>query len=107
IARALGQPTSPPAPPELAAMADLSMRLLRWGLPYVAPGQVDRPARIVLTGRGGGVWRIGPPAAAPEVRLVADVVQWCRMAARRASAADVAAGAVGDGGLAVDLLRAT
>jgi uncharacterized protein (TIGR03083 family) len=107
IQRAIGQPPVPPSPGELAAMADLSMRLAALTTPLVAPHQTGRPARVVLTGPGGGVWHVGRPNAPPEVRIVADIVGWCRMAARRLAPEDLGALVDGDQDLARDLFTAT
>jgi uncharacterized protein (TIGR03083 family) len=107
IRAALGTPPEAPVPADVAAMADLSIRLLVMATPFVAPHQVERPARVVLTGPGGGVWRIGPPAAAPETRVVADIVAWCRMAGRRLAPDDLGGIVAGDTDLAQDLFAAT
>jgi uncharacterized protein (TIGR03083 family) len=107
IRAALGTPPEAPVPADVAAMADLSIRLLVMATPFVAPHQVERPARVVLTGPGGGVWRIGPPAAAPETRVVADIVAWCRMAGRRLAPDDLGGIVAGDADLAQDLFTAT
>jgi uncharacterized protein (TIGR03083 family) len=106
IRRALGWPLTTPSAGELAAMADLSVRSLTPALPRRAPHRSSRSARIVLTGPGGGVWRLGAPAPAPDVNVIADVVDWCRMAARRLDAAELRADITGDRELAGDLFRA-
>jgi uncharacterized protein (TIGR03083 family) len=106
IQRALGLTPDVPSPGELAAMADLSMRVVSLATPLVAPHQAKRPARVVLTGAGGGVWRLGPPEAHPDVKIVADIVGWCRMAAKRISPGGLGALVDGDKELARDLFAA-
>ena len=50
-------------------------------------------ARIVLTGRGGGVWnqplQLGAEAGEPSVTIVADALEFCRLAAQRIEPADL------------------
>jgi uncharacterized protein (TIGR03083 family) len=106
ILRAIGRPLDTPPPGEVATMADLSMRLVAASTPLVAPRQAERPARVVLTGAGGGVWRLGPAEATPEVRVVAGIVDWCRMAARRLDPGELGAIIDGDRELAGDLFTA-
>ncbi|MGZ4680444.1 MAG: hypothetical protein ACXVIH_10495, partial [Ilumatobacteraceae bacterium] len=66
-------------------------------------------ARIVLTGRGGGVWnqplQLGGDAAEPSVTIVADAVEFCRLASQRIAPADLAAEVDGSMDLAIDVLR--
>ena len=59
-------------------------------------GNIDggqHTARIVLTGRGGGVWdqplQLGLEAGEPSVTIVADAVEFCRLAAQRIAPADL------------------
>jgi hypothetical protein len=72
----------------------------------------DRPAgsvgtvRIVLTGEGGGTFDLGEPEAGRRALLVADVVDYCRVVARRIAPADLAAVREGDTALLDDLLVA-
>ena len=67
----------------------------------------DRTARFVLTGPAGGCYDVGfdlssrpTPAAAPDVTIVADVVDLCRLAAARLDPAAVAQVVEGDTELA-------
>ena len=66
-------------------------------------------ARIVLTGRGGGVWnqplQLGGEAAEPSVTIVADAVEFCRLAAQRIAPADLTAEVEGSMDLAIEVLR--
>jgi uncharacterized protein (TIGR03083 family) len=66
-------------------------------------------ARIVLTGRGGGVWNqsltLGLEAGEPEVTIVADALEFCRMAAQRLAPGDLAVDVEGPMDLALTVLR--
>ena len=61
----------------------------------------DRTARLVLTGAGGGTFDIpmalDSPVGPPDVLIVADVVDFCRLAARRVRPAALSATIEGDG----------
>ena len=69
----------------------------------------DHTARIVLTGRGGGVWnqplQLGREAGEPSVTIVADAVEFCRLASQRIAPADLDAEVEGPMDLAIDVLR--
>jgi uncharacterized protein (TIGR03083 family) len=66
-------------------------------------------ARIVLTGRGGGVWnqplQFGGDPVEPSVTIVADAVEFCRMAAQRIAPTDLIAEIEGPNDLALEVLR--
>jgi hypothetical protein len=75
-------------------------------------GNIDggqHTARIVLTGRGGGVWnqplQLGLEANEPSVTIVADAVEFCRLAAQRIAPADLDAEVDGPMDLAITVLR--
>jgi uncharacterized protein (TIGR03083 family) len=75
-------------------------------------GNIDggrHTARIVLTGRGGGVWnqplQVGLEAGEPSVTIVADAVEFCRLAAQRIAPADLDAEVDGPMDLAITVLR--
>jgi len=87
-------------------MADLSLHSLFPILSFLAPHQSSRSARVVLTGPGGGVWRLGAQVDEPDVRLVVDIVDWCHVAARRAEVDEIELTMIGDADLARDLLAA-
>jgi uncharacterized protein (TIGR03083 family) len=63
-----------------------------------------RTARFVLTGPAGGCYEVplapGETAGQPDVVVVADVVDICRLAARRLTLEDLPATVEGDAGLA-------
>ncbi len=109
ICAALGRPLPRLDGPRLALM---SARLLGAidGV-TVARGAPHAVARIVLLGPGGGVGDIGlngPGGMGPaDVRIVADVVDFCRVASRRISGADLTFDAEGNRALVAPLLEAT
>lgn len=106
IRRAIGTPLEVPPPGVLRAMSDLSVRNLLMATLVTAPHQFARSAKVVLTGPGGGVWHLGEPDGGPDVVVVADVVDYCRMIARRIDPDDLDAEITGDRGLAHDLFVA-
>ena len=63
-------------------MSDLSMRTLPPGLVAIGRARPDRTARVVLTGDGGGTWRmpLAPDAEArdgdPDVTVWASALDW-------------------------------
>ena len=69
----------------------------------------QRTARIVLTGRGGGVWNqaleVGAEPGEPQVTIVADALEFCRLAAQRIAPADFDAEVEGPLDLALTVLR--
>ncbi len=80
IRRATGRPLQTPPPRDLRAMSMFSVATL----PLLVPAElVKGPARIVLTGPGGGTFDLDGPGSERTVTLVADVVDYCRTAARR------------------------
>jgi uncharacterized protein (TIGR03083 family) len=115
---ATGQPPVPPDGERLALMTDLAVRTLPHRLATTGE-RFTGTARIVLTGPGGGAWtqplapvdRDAAPAppsgdeateatGAPSVRLVADAVAFCRLAAGRIAPGDLGATVAGDPRLA-------
>ena len=106
IRHAVGLPPSVPDAPVLRMMSDLAARMLpdaatRTGL--AEPVDVH----LVLTGPGGGTWDVvvgpGTPDPAP-VAIVTDAVGFCRLAANRATAADLDLYVTGDADLAAGVL---
>ena len=80
VRRATGRPLSTPPPRDLRAMSMFSVATL----PLLVPAElVKGPARIVLTGPGGGTFDLDGPGSERTVTLVADVIDYCRTAARR------------------------
>lgn len=106
IRRAVGEPLQVPVPAVLRAVSDLSVRNLLLATLVTAPHQFTRSAKIVLTGPGGGVWHLGDADGGPDVVVVADVVDYCRMIARRIEPDELEAEISGDRALALDLFAA-
>ena len=80
IRRATARSMQTPPPRDLRAMSMFSVATL----PLLVPAALVRgPARIVLTGPGGGTFDLDGPGGERAVTLVADVVDYCRTAARR------------------------
>ncbi len=105
IARAAGIATAGTPAGELRAMSSLSVGSLPFTLGSVAPGVEMAPARVVLTGSGGGTFDIGGPGERRAL-VVADVVDYCRLVARRIEPQDLEMTVEGDAGFVHHLLRA-
>jgi uncharacterized protein (TIGR03083 family) len=109
IRRAAGLPESVPDVPTLRLMVDLATSLLPFGAVKTGlPGPIN--VRLVLTGPGGGTWDIAIGGDAPEaasVAIVTDVVGFCRLAANRATPADLDLHVTGDQDQAAGVLAAT
>jgi uncharacterized protein (TIGR03083 family) len=103
IRRATARPMQTPPPRDLRAMSMFSIATL----PLLVPTEhVKGPARIVLTGQGGGTFDLDGPGAERAVTLVVDVVDYCRTAARRIDIDDLPAIIEGDRDQAHALLTA-
>ena len=108
IRRATGRALDVPSAAELRTMSSTSVG----GLPILlalTDGPPLASTRVVLTGPGGGTFDLagnvdGPPAAANL--LVADVVDYCRVAARRLDPESLAGTRYGDQVLLAALLLA-
>jgi len=68
----------------------------------------DACVRVVLSGPGGGAWTsvLGAGSASTGTLIVADALQFCRVAAQRLTAAQLEASVSGDRSLAEEVLRA-
>jgi uncharacterized protein (TIGR03083 family) len=107
ICRATGRALTEPPPQDLRAMSTFSVNSLPLVLPVVAPTTPMAPARVVLTGRGGGTFDLARDRGhARCVTVVVDVVDYCRLAARRIAVEDLAATVDGDRELADGLFAA-
>lgn len=109
LCRALRREPPPLDAARLHLMTGVAVRAIPLGmlLGNIDPGQ--HTARIVLTGRGGGVWnqalQFGGEAGEPAVTIVADALEFCRLAAQRISPGDLTAEVEGSPDLATDVLR--
>jgi hypothetical protein len=100
-------------PPLDAARLHLMTRVAVPAIPLgMLLGNIDggsHTARIVLTGRGGGVWnqplQLGADAGEPIVTIVADALEFCRLAAQRIAPENLSAEVDGSLDLAGDVLR--
>ncbi len=109
LCRAMRRGAPPLDAARLHLMTDVAVAAIPLGMIL---GKIDdggHTARIVLTGRGGGVWnqslRLGAEAGEPSVTIVADAVEFCRLAARRIAPTDLTADVEGSMDLAIDVLR--
>lgn len=82
LRRASGIPMAAPSPAALRAMSSASVRALPLLASVVAGRDRLRGVRVVLTGDGGGTHDLG--ADERTTTVVADVVDYCRLVARRA-----------------------
>ena len=101
-------------PPTLdAARLNLMTRVGVAAIPLgLLLGNIDcgaRTARLVLTGRGGGVWnqplQLGMDPGEPSVTIVADALTFCRLAAQRIAPDEFDAEIDGPLELALNVLR--
>ena len=106
IRRAAGlAPEQTPAA-ELSTMSSYSVASLPFLLPTIASHSLLAPTRVVLTGVGGGTYDIGG-AGERMALLVADVVDYCRVVARRVDPSDLPATIEGNDALVRALLDAS
>jgi uncharacterized protein (TIGR03083 family) len=108
IRRAIGEPLRAPDGSRLRLMSETAVGALPLGMAIAGRAHPGRTARLVLTGPGGGAWSqvLGPgePIGEPAALIVADVVDFCRLAARRLGAAELSCVIEGDTELAADVL---
>ncbi len=105
IARAVGRLERPTPAEELRTMSSFSVATLPYTLSLVDPLLSFSSARVVLTGPGGGTFDIG--TGERTTLIVADVVDYCRMVARRIDPDVLDSTIEGDTELAGALLRAS
>ncbi|MGD9701327.1 MAG: maleylpyruvate isomerase family mycothiol-dependent enzyme [Acidimicrobiia bacterium] len=108
IRRATGRSLEAPCAADLRAMSSFSVASLPLLVSVVAPDVPVRPARVVLTGAGGGTFDL-PAGSSPEQRqltIVTDLVDYCRLVARRIDPDELDATVEGDGELAGALFAA-
>jgi uncharacterized protein (TIGR03083 family) len=104
IRRATGEPVVAPGAADLRTMSAASVRSLELLVPFTAKLNTMPGARVVLTGEGGGTFDLG--SGPRDVTLVADVVDYCRLVARRGTAAELLSAVEGDFGLAEMIVTA-
>ncbi len=105
-----GLPTTAPEARHLSLMSDLASRILPLALAVAGRTHDGCTARLVLTGEGGGEWLVamgaGDAAPVPDVTVIADVVDWCRLVGDRVAPADLPHEIDGDDALGRDLVAA-
>jgi uncharacterized protein (TIGR03083 family) len=113
IAYATGRPMPTLDTERMALMSARFMTVLPHALAYRNSAIPGRSARFVLTGPAGGCYDVPldprttlPPGAQPDVVIVTDVVDLCRVAARRLPAASLPVRVDGDRALADAVLAA-
>jgi uncharacterized protein (TIGR03083 family) len=109
IRRAAARPVGTPPKGDVRTMSSASVRSLPLAI-HVVPGATvpDGTARIVLTGDGGGTFDLVLGRGGERlVTIVADVVDYCRVASRRLLPIDAEMTVDGDARLAGDLLAAS
>ena len=108
IRRATGRAASAPDPARLRRMSRIAVPSIPFGLAMAGAPAPGRTARIVLTGQGGGTWDQalgwGETAGIPDATVVLDVVDYCRLAARRLEPSEIAVSVEGDEDLARQIL---
>jgi len=110
LRRAAGRPETRPEVRHLSLMSDLARRILPLALAVSGREHDGKTARLVLTGPGGGDWLVpmgaGDAAAAPDVTVTADVVDWCRLVGDRITPELLPVQVDGDEALGRDLVAA-
>ena len=97
----------PPPADEVALMANTAVRSVPLGMVLSGLDRADHTVRVVLTGPGGGMWVVplGDRAPGePDTVLVADAVEFCRMAAQRLDVDELDLHVEGDRDVAQDVL---
>jgi uncharacterized protein (TIGR03083 family) len=110
IRGALGRPLDVPSAAALRTMAEGSMTMVPWALEASGRPRPGRTAKIVLTGAGGGEWKLpmapGGEVGEPDVAITLPVVEWCRRFSERLTADELDLTVHGDHRLAADLVAA-
>jgi uncharacterized protein (TIGR03083 family) len=105
IRRAIGLPTENPTPNDLRAMSSTSVTNLELIIALAFPDAPTGRTRVVLTGPGGGTFDIGAGDERVTTAVV-DVVDYCRMTARRLDLHELPADINGDRDVASALWNA-
>jgi uncharacterized protein (TIGR03083 family) len=115
VRRATGRALVDPDAERICALSDLSARFVGLGMLVTGRDHPGRRGRLVLTGPGGGTWRVAlaaedPPSAEgsagsdDDVVVIADAIDYCRMAGRLLAIEELAIVVEGDPSLALDVL---
>jgi uncharacterized protein (TIGR03083 family) len=109
LSRALRRPPPGLDAARLHLMTATAVAAIPLGMLLAAIDAGQQTARLVLTGPGGGVWtqplRLGSQATDPAVTIVADALEFCRLAAQRTRPDELDAEVEGSIDLAIDVLR--
>jgi uncharacterized protein (TIGR03083 family) len=93
----------------LRLMTRTAVRAIPLGLLLAGIDGGPHTARLVLTGLGGGVWnqplQLGAEPGEPSVTVIADALEFCRLAAQRIAPSDLVAEIDGPKDLAINVLR--
>jgi len=105
----VGHEPHPLSAEELSIMCRLAAGVLPFTLGYVGTPHLDRTARLVLTGPGGGTFVVttGDESRSPgdeDALIVTDALDFCRIAGRHLDVDEVAHEVEGDQAFARDLL---
>jgi hypothetical protein len=99
-----------PEESRLSLMTAAAVGALPIGMLLTGREPRGRSVRIVLTGAGGGAWvqslELAGLAGEPDLTIVADAVEFCRVAAKRRHPAEIDVTVVGDHDLASEVLGA-
>lgn len=113
IALATGHALPALDPARMTLLSARLMAVLPFALAYRGESAPGRSARFVLTGDAGGVYTVPldlrrgtPDGDEPDVTIVTDAVELCRVAARRLPATELEAAVEGDHQLATLVLAA-
>lgn len=111
VCRATGRPLPRLDGPRMGLLASTLLSVLPLFFTEPTEAQRGRTARVVLVGPGGGVADLpldpaAPVGAEPAVRMVTDVVDFCRVASRRLPIGDLQREQSGDVALLDPLLAA-
>jgi uncharacterized protein (TIGR03083 family) len=108
IAAAAGRPVPDLDAPRMALMSERLMLVMPFALTMRGMAAPGRTARFVLTGPAGGCYNVpldpAGTAGEPDVTIVVDATELCRLAARRIDADEVPVTIDGDVQLAGQIL---
>jgi uncharacterized protein (TIGR03083 family) len=102
MCRALDRPLPVVDADQLRLLCDLAVRIIPLGVALLGGEGRDSSVRLVLSGPGGGAWTcaLGAGSDAIDALVVADGLGFCRVAAQRTTATELAPSITGDRSLA-------